>query len=73
MSGRDVVDEAIDRLRRREEAGRWLVTASLSLLIHIALLLLLASSVLDVSSTVEAEPEETVVPLELEQERRGNL
>lgn len=68
VTGRDVVDEAIDRLRRREEAGRWLVTASLSLLIHVALLLLFASSVLDVSPTVEAEPEETVVPLELEQE-----
>jgi TonB family protein len=68
VTGRDAVAEAAERLRRREEAGRWLITASLSLLIHIAVLLVLASSLLDVSPPVEAEPEETVVPLELEQE-----
>jgi TonB family protein len=62
-----VVEETIERLRRREETGRWVVTASLSILIHIAILLLLATSALDASSPAEAEPEEIVVPLELEQ------
>lgn len=68
MTGSDVVDQVVERLRRREELGRWLLTAGLSLLIHLGLLLLLASSALDASPPVEAEPDETVVPLTFEPE-----
>lgn len=63
----DSVDRRVERLHKREELRRFVVTGALSILVHLLVFLLFTSSVLDMSPAAEPEQEEIVVPLELEQ------